>query len=158
MQFRFVILLFLVLLFTSDKANSRVADSVCAAGLGRKSFVFHGQWATGQGGIRRQLTPPYTLTVTLGSVVAYLPFYGRIYRVPTAQELRFMSIDFTATSFTYDLKPGKRNSWILHIAPQNQADAPSLRCTVTNGCYCTLWIRSAGRDPMLYEGVIQALP
>jgi hypothetical protein len=158
MQFRFIILLFSVLLFSPNDAESRVGTSACESALRQKRFTFYAQWANSQHGDRNQLNPPYELTVTAGLVKVYLPFYGRIYKVPSPEELRFMSIDLTFFSFGYSLSQSKKRNWTLDITPNDHRDVRSLSFTITRDCYCSLWVHSAGRTPMVYDGFIEPSP
>jgi hypothetical protein len=150
-------LLLLLCFCTAVDVPVRAADTACIRVLQQKRFVFHAEWATGLRGARRQLIPRYDLVVSPDSVAAYLPYYGRMYTVPTPEELRFMAISFTSLSFDYKLRQSRRRLSLI-INPKDQRNVLELDFNFTPSCACTLTIRSAGRDPMFYEGTIESLP
>jgi hypothetical protein len=147
-----------LLLGSSLSAYGGGVDTSCNRLLKEKRFVFRAQWASPyRGGERRQLVPSYDLIVKQDALNVYLPYYGRMYTVPTPEELRFMSIHFTSRSFGYTLEAGRRGAHYLTIKPKDQPNVQSLSFTVSDACSCSLWIYSSGRDPILYEGLIEEL-
>ena len=126
--------------------------------LSHKTFIFKAQWAIAYTGIRRQLTPPYELFFTSDSVDCYLPFLGRTFTVPTPEELRFMSIHFISKNFSYVMHVRKRFGWDITITPADVRDVRELYFSISHDGSATLTIRSAGRDPISYEGTIVPIP
>ena len=117
-------------------------------------FVFFARWAIAYTGDRKQLTPPYELLVTSDSIDCYLPFMGRMYTVPRPEELQFMSIRFTSKKFSY-METRKRSGWDVTIRPADVRQVQELYFSILGNGSTTLTIRSAGRDPMTYEGTIE---
>ena len=153
--------LFTVLLLLSGCSQLTWAasgDTACLNAVRQKRFVFHAEWATSYSGDRYQLSPPYTLLLTEDSVSAYLPYFGRMYTIPTPEELRFMSIQISSKAFSYKLETGKRGRQNITVDLKDQRDVRSLSFTNTKSCSCTLWVRSTARDLMIYEGTIEELP
>jgi hypothetical protein len=80
-----------------------------------------------------------------------------MYRVPTPEELRFMSIRFTSRKFSYTAKRGKRSGWELTIVPADVKDIQELFFSISRKGWAMLTIRSAGRDQISYEGPLEPL-
>lgn len=150
-------MLLLLCFWTAVAVPVKAADTACIRALQQKRFVFHAEWAKGLRGARRQLIPRYDLLVSPDSVTVYLPYYGRMYTVPTPEELCFMAISFTSHSFDYKLRQS-RSRLSLVINPKDQRNVQEMDFSIARSSACTLTIRSAGRDPMFYEGTIESLP
>jgi len=129
-----------------------------ANAIDNHSFVFYAQWVTAYNGARRQLTPPYELLVTSDSVRCFLPFLGRMYTVPTPEELRFMSIDFISKKFSYEQQKKSKPGWDFTIRPSDVRNVRDLHFRISEGGWTTLTIRSPGRDRVSYEGVTESIP
>lgn len=138
-------------------AFASASDTPCKAAVQQRQFVFHAQWANSYNGYRRQLVPPYELKLTAGSIIAYLPYYGRLYSVPTPDEQRFMAIDINSRSYTFRQAKSKRNKQTFTIDLQGHRDIRSLTFSISSSCWGTLTIQSAARDVMMYEGRIEVL-
>ncbi len=138
-------------------AQEKNARSLADA-IGHHRFVFYAQWVTDYTGHRRQLTPPYELLVTSDSIRCFLPFAGRMYAVPSAEEQRFMSIDFSSKNFGYEAKQNGKRGWDIRIRPRDVKNAPDLHFSISRQGWTSLTIRSSGRDRVSYEGQTEAPP
>ena len=140
-----------------ERAGAGNGDSAFRAAVFGKQFVFRAEWAVAFTGERKQLIPPYELTVSPDSISAYLPFFGRLYTAPTPEDLRFMSIHFTSSKFDYKASPARRGGYHIELAPTDAGDVRRLEFSVERSRAATLTIRSSGRDPMSYEGSMEPL-
>src|SRR5450631_1363581 len=64
-----------------------------------QEYVFRAQTALPMSGAVRQLTSDYDLKIMKGSVVSYLPYFGKAYTAP--MDLNGGGIEFTSKDFDY---------------------------------------------------------
>lgn len=146
-----IVLIYGIVPVSAQKTGQLLRDSAIRQG----HFAFHAQWAVSYNGHRTQLMPTYTFLGTSDSIWCYLPFIGRTYTVPV--ELRFMAIDFTSRKFSFNAKRNRRGEWHISIRPSDVHDITALTFSISKNGWATLLIQSVGRDPMTYEGIVDAL-
>jgi hypothetical protein len=150
--FRFIAVAVVLVLATVPMQGQETSTSTV---IKQQKFVFLANWIIDYQGNRRQLTPPYTLTVTSDSVVCDLPYQGRLYSTPTPADLRLMSIQFTSKKYRYTVKSGKKSGWDITIAPGDARNVQTLYLNVARKGTASLSIRLADRDQVSYDGQIE---
>ena len=132
-------------------------------GLGQKSgienairsqhFTFRALSVTPIHGTSRQLTAgDYTLKVTTDSLIAYLPYIGAQYNVPTPDEMIYGGYKFAVTNYSYTATAGKHGSWEIIMSVSAQRDKQELTLNCSKSGWGELRITSAGKDPITYYG------
>lgn len=117
-----------------------------------KSFVFTAQTARPLRGGIQQLTGGYELTITPGSIIAYLPFYGRAQTLPIGSTDG--GIKFTSTSFQYEPIAGKKG-WSITIKPNDVSNVRQLFLTIYDNGSATLDVMNINRDDISFSGYIR---
>ncbi len=115
-------------------------------------FVFKAQSANPLRGRTIQLTTDYDLRITKDSIVAYLPYYGRV-TSPTYPVGG--GLTFTSTNFRYNTTTGAKG-WEVIIEPQDVTDVRHLQLNITQGGSATLNVISTSRDAISFYGRIAA--
>lgn len=141
----------------AQETKPSTRDSNMSSVIGQQKFVFLANWIIDYQGNRRQLTPPYALTVTSDSIECHLPFQGRLYSAPAPEELQLMSIIFTSKKYGYMVQTGRRSGWDITITPADTRNVRALYFNIANKGWATLSIRSADRDRVSYEGRIEPI-
>lgn len=137
-------------------AQSRSDVSIEPGATGKliraQTFVFKVRNATPFNGQMQQLAPGnYYVSVSRDSVVCYLPYFGRVWTLPT--DVTHMGIDFTSTGFQYTTRQRKKDQEVL-ITFSDRRDVRELRFSIDDDGYATLRVRSTSRDQMSYDGTI----
>jgi hypothetical protein len=134
-----------------DKAAKKTAELKTI--IDAKSYVFKAQYAQPMRGGNRYLTSDYDFNVSKDTLVAYLPYFGRAYVAPINPDDAGMM--FTTTHFDYKVVESK-DGWDISIQPKNAKDVQKLFLTVTKDGYATLRITCLNRDPISYQGYVEA--
>ncbi|NSL85412.1 DUF4251 domain-containing protein [Chitinophaga sp. Mgbs1] len=121
-----------------------------------RNYVFIAQSALPMSGRVRQLTPDFNLTVTADSIISYLPYFGRAYSAPYGSTRS--PLDFKSKQFDYNAAPGKKDGWNITIRPKDQQDIQTISLTVSSDGYASAQVTSNNRQPISFNGVIQAVP
>jgi hypothetical protein len=118
-----------------------------------KNFAFRANQMMPSGGRTRILNETYLFSVAPEQVVADLPYMGRAFTVnygSTDGGMRFQS-----TQFDYDVKPGRKNGWIVTIRPRDQADVRECIMNIYTNGSADLAINSNNRQQIRYDGYLQ---
>jgi hypothetical protein len=121
--------------------------------IDQKSYVFIAQFVQPMRGGSRYVTPDYDFKVGKDSLEAYLPYFGRAFVAPINPDDAGMK--FTATKFDYKVVTNK-NGWDISIKPTDAKDVRIVRISISTNGYATLQITSNNRDPISYQGYIEA--
>ena len=140
----------------AQKPNAAAESDEIGTVIEQQKFVFLASWIIDYQGNRRQLTPPYSLTVTSDSIECHLPYQGRIYSAPPLEDLWLMGIRFTSKKYRM-VHSEKRSGWDINITPEDTRNVQELHFAVASKGWTTLFIRSADRDRVSYEGRIEPL-
>jgi len=62
------------------------------------------------------------------------------------------------TSFEYSVKTAKNGGWEITIVPKDKRELQRMFLTVSEDGYATLRITSSNRDPISFDGTIEAPP
>jgi len=134
-----------------DRSAKKIAE--IKKMIDAKSYVFKAQYAQPLRGGERYLTSEYDFNVGKDTLVAYLPYFGRAYVVPIYPDDAGMM--FTTTHFDYKVVENK-DGWAVSINPKDAKDVQKMYITITKDGYATLQITSLNRDPISYQGYIEA--
>jgi len=120
-----------------------------------QSFTFNAQYALPLRGGQKYLSPDYyDLKIVKDSVIAYLPFYGRVYMDPPLNP-DDAGIKFTSTKFAYKSVPRKKGGWTITIIPNDTKFASKLLLDVFPNGTAYLQVSSNTRDQMSFNGYIK---
>jgi hypothetical protein len=117
-----------------------------------KNFVFQAQSVQPSGGASRQLTTGYELRVSMDTLIAQLPYFGRAYAAP--MDMRGGGIEFTSTDFAYTLEAKKKGRWNISIEPKDGKDVRQMNLSVSENGYASLQVLSNNRDPISFSGIV----
>jgi hypothetical protein len=117
-----------------------------------KNYIFKAQFADPQNGRNQSLTSEYDLTVKPGTVIAYLPYFGRTYVAPANPSEG--GIKFTSTDFEYTLGKRKKHSWEIAIKPRDAADVRELNLTIFDNGTASLRVNSMNRQSITFRGYV----
>ena len=140
-----------VLLLTSASAQTKSDIKSLVDG---KNFVFSAQTVLPSTGSVRQLTSGYyTLRFSKDTLVADLPYFGRAYSAPIDPTQG--GLKFTSKDFDYAVKE-KKKEWDITIKPHDAGDASQIYLTVYDNGTAYLQVVSINRQPITFNGVIEA--
>lgn len=123
--------------------------------INNQSYVFIAQSSMPPGpSPDRQLNGNYDLTVTKDSVISYLPYFGRAYTAP--MDPTKGGIQFTSTKFDYKVTARKKGGWTIVIKPHDTQEANQLILNVSSAGYTTLQVIGVNRQPITFNGVVDA--
>ncbi|HVU98283.1 MAG TPA: DUF4251 domain-containing protein [Puia sp.] len=117
-------------------------------------YVFKAQTALPLSGRSRNLTSDYDLRVSPGSVVSYLPYFGRAYQATIGETKS--PLDFTSKDFEYTSTPGKKDGWTVTIKPKDYREVQSMTLNISSEGYATLQVISTNRQAISFNGVVSA--
>ena len=158
MQKVFLLLALVVSMTARAQSSDKSAKGAAAikALVESQNYVFKPQTVMPLTGRARQLNYDYRLTVTTGSIVSELPYFGRAY-APAPYEPTNSPMSFTTKSFDYTLQPRKKGGWDVTIKPKDlKQDIQQLYLSISDDGYANLRIISVNRDAISYNGSISA--
>jgi hypothetical protein len=135
----------------SGKKKSDNKEALIKHLIDSQNFVFKAQSVMPLGGRTRQLTSDYDLRVSKGSVVSYLPYFGRAY---SATPGATGGIEFTSKDFEYNIKENKKGGWDVVIKPKDTHDVRELFLTIFKNGRADLLVTSTDRQNISYTGYI----
>lgn len=119
-----------------------------------QSFVFKAQTMSPASGSVRQLTTDYyTVTISKNGIVSDLPYFGRAYSAPidpTQGGLQFKSRDYD-----YSVQ-AKKKKWDIAIKTHDVPDAAQMYLTLYADGTAYLQVNSVNRQPISFNGVVEA--
>ncbi|MDP9081495.1 MAG: DUF4251 domain-containing protein [Bacteroidota bacterium] len=139
-----------------DKKAARVATITKI--VTDKNYVFEANYVIPQRGNSRSLSYGYDVVVSKDTIVAYLPYFGRVTLAPS--DPSDGGVKFTSTNFSYVEKPGKKGGFDITITPkennmQGSKDVRYLRLNISENGYASLQVFSNNRDPISFNGTIE---
>lgn len=117
-----------------------------------KNFVFKAESVNPPRGRFRQLTSEYDLVVSVDTVIAFLPYFGRAYSAPINPSEG--GIKFTSSDFDYTVEKKKKRSWEVFIKPKDVNDAQELYLTIFDNNRATLRVNNVNRESISFNGYI----
>lgn len=117
-------------------------------------FTFVAEFIQPLGGGQRYLTDEYDLRVKKDSVIAWLPYIGRVYLdAPIFPDDN--GVKFSSTKFDYKITPGKKGGWAINISMADVKRSSKLVLDISSSGSAYLQILSNTRDPVAYLGYIK---
>ena len=117
-------------------------------------YTFVAEYVQPLGGVEHYLTTEYDLRVTKDSVIAYLPYFGRVY-----MDVPYNSTDdgikFTSTKFDYKTDLKKKGGWTITINLNDVRRTSKLYLEVFQNGSATLQAISNSRDAITFLGHIK---
>ena len=117
-----------------------------------KSFTFSASTVQPTAGRTRQLTPGYTLDIKNDSLIADLPYFGRVYNVDYGASSG--GYDFISTKFDYRQSANKKGGWTIQLKLKDRSDPNQLTLFISETGHTTVTIISNNRQPISYSGVL----
>jgi len=139
---------------TTKQAKAAAKAAAVKGKIDAQSYTFKAEYALPMRGGQRYLTSEYDLRVTKDSVIAYLPYFGRVYMsAPLTPEEN--GIMFTSTKFDYKVSPKKKGGWLITIAPANVKYVNKLMLDVSPNGAASLNVTSNFRDVINFTGYMK---
>ncbi len=155
--FTLILTLGFVALHAQDSAKKKPSKEDVVKGLiEKKEYVFVAQMALPMAGGSRQLTSYYDFKVYGDTLKSDLPYYGRAFSAPIDPSKG--GITFTSTDFEYTVTDRKKGGWDITITPRNNADWRQFVLTVFTNGSSSLRASSNNRQPISFNGYIDARP
>lgn len=119
-----------------------------------KKYIFVAQYVQPLGGGQKYLTSDYDLRVTKDSVIAFLPYYGRVY-MDVPYNPTDDGVKFTSTKFDYKIKEKKKGGWLITITLNDVRRTRQVTLDIYTNGSATLQATSNSRDPISFLGYIK---
>lgn len=132
-----------------QEKSARITNKINA-----RKYTFVAEYVQPLGGTQKYLTTEYDLRITKDSVIAYLPYFGRVYMdVPYNPDDD--GIKFASTKFDYKVEPKKKGGWLISIKLNDVRRTSQLIIEVFTNGTATLQANSNSRDPINFLGYIK---
>lgn len=122
--------------------------------LNDRRYIFEATYMNPMRGGARALTSDYDMHIKGDTIISYLPYYGQAYQAPMDPTKN--ALEFTSTKFVYSVNTLKKGGWEITIVPKDNRDVQKMFLTVSEDGYATLRITSTNRDPISFDGTIEA--
>ena len=126
-------------------------EEVLTSAIEKKSYTYRVQSVTPMKGGTRQLNPGYTLTVKGDTLIANLPYFGRVYQSTIGGDAGF---NFTSYVFDYQVKPRKKGGWIVTIKTKDLPSQRQFNLTVSKNGSTSLSVLCSDRESISYYGAL----
>lgn len=101
------------------------------------------------------LSSYYDVKVSLDTVQAYLPYYGRAYTAPI--DPNEGGIKFVSTNFDYNIKEGKKaGNWLITIQTKDTSRPYTLYFDLWNNGTARLSVHDRNKQTISFQGDIEA--
>ena len=153
-----LLLLFFITTANAQQTPKQLKAQQKAASITHKihdqNFTFIAQYAQPLGGTQKYLTSEYDLHIKKDSVIAWLPYFGRVYMdVPYGDTDN--GIKFTSTKFDYKIVEKKKGGWTITINLKDVRRTQKLSLDVFTNGSATLQAVSNSRDAIFFTGYIK---
>jgi hypothetical protein len=152
-HFRCLFVIFLVIgvsISFAQSVNGQSTDALQSA-IEHKTYTYRVQSVSPMKGGTRQLNPGYTLTVKGDTLVANLPYFGRVYQSSIGADGGF---NFTSYTFDYEIKPRKKGGWNVSIKTKDLPSQRQFNLTVSKNGSTSLTVLCSDRESISYYGVL----
>jgi hypothetical protein len=139
--------------FAQDKPAQKTEKLVYKNMVDSQHFIFSAQSAMPMRGAVRNLTSPYDVSITKGSLISNLPYFGRAYSAtynPSGSTL-----GFTSTKFSYLVTLRKKNEWEVIVKPEDNMEIQQYLFLIYDNGSASLNVTFNSRDPITFNGIIQ---
>lgn len=134
------------------QTDNNQTSGVLQRAIENKSYTLQVQSVSPMKGGTRQLNPGYILTVKGDTLIANLPYFGRVYQAALGADGGF---NFTSYEFDYQVKPGKKDGWNVSIKTKDQPSQRKFNLTITKSGSASLAVLSSDRESISYYGVLE---
>lgn len=139
---------------TTNKDKKVAKEAAIKKMMDAKHYTFVANYMLPQRGGAKTLTSEYDLRITRDSLIAFLPYYGRVYYdVPYGGADG--GIKFTSTKFNYEVKDKKKGGWEITIKPADVKNIDRLLLNISADGYASLSVTSTNRDFITYDGYLK---
>ncbi len=146
-----VMLFSIVVLVSSAQDKSDQTTETLQAAIGQKSYTYLVQSVTPMKGGARQLNPGYILTIKGDTLIANLPYFGRVYQSAVNADAGF---NFTSYTFDYQVKPRKKGGWNVSIKTKDQPSQRQFNLTISKSGSTSLTVLCSDRESISYYGIL----
>lgn len=94
----------------------------------------------------------YNVRITPDSLISYLPYFGRSFKAPIAQDEA--GYQFTSTKFTFEKSVNKKGGWQISINTQDTREGVRMSFIITNNGYASLTVNSNNKQSISYYGYL----
>jgi len=147
-----ILLVFMLPVFSVLSYAQKGTEPQIRQAVESKQYVFLAERLHPQSGMSRVLTQGYDLTISADKVVAYLPYYGRVYTPMLNSD---GGIKFTSSDFEYS-KTAVKDGWEISIRPKDVPLVSRMQMTVFDNGTANLYITSNNRESVSYSGKIKS--
>jgi hypothetical protein len=144
-------LLILFAVIFNLSGNTQTKDTDYKQLITSKNFVFRAQSALSQTGKDWPLTPQYDLTISGDSVIAWLPYFGRVYSAPYGETDGGIKFSSASSAFSLTEKKGK---FEVAIKPKDLRESLQLYLSIFDNGRASLLITSSNRQSISFDGYI----
>jgi len=140
---------------SKGKLRKEAKEAAIKDSIGSGRYTFSAEYAQPLQGVQRYLTPDYyDLRIRKDSVIADLPYFGRVYMDVPVYPVDD-GVKFTSTKFDYTVTPGKKGGWTVVITLHDQTRTRLLRLDVSKDGSTYLQVLSNTRDQIGFTGYIK---
>ncbi|WP_461453061.1 DUF4251 domain-containing protein [Mucilaginibacter sp.] len=139
---------------TAKQARQQEKAKAITDKINSLKYTFVAEYVQPLGGRQRYLTSEYDLRVTPDSVIAYLPYFGRVY-MDVPYNPSDDGIKFTSTKFDYKIDPKKKGGWTIIIDLHDVKRTSQIYLQVFTNGSATLQATSNTRDAITFLGHIK---
>ncbi len=150
----FSVLLMFVYSFNSTKNEFKNKHKTVFVHSDTAEFLFLARTAMPTGGSIRQLTGDYDIKVSKGSIVSYLPYFGRVYNSTGQTD---GGIKFTSSKFEFKSTIGKKGNKEIIIKIKDVQDIQQLIFNISTSGQASLQVTSANRQPITFYGEVKPI-
>ncbi len=148
---RYCLLIFFSISITISFSQDTQSTDALQSAIEKKSYTYLVQSVTPMKGGMRQLNPGYALTIKGDTLVANLPYFGRVYQAAYGADGGF---NFTSYQFDYQIKTSKKGGWNVSIKTKDQPSQRKFNLTVSKNGSASLTVLCSDRESISYYGTL----
>jgi hypothetical protein len=152
------LLMFIITNANAQQTAKQIKEQQKAASIKHKideqKYTFIAQYALPLRGGQRYLTSDYDLHVKKDSVIAWLPYFGRVY-MDVPYNPTDDGIKFTSTKFDYKITEKKKGGWTVTIVLKDVRRSQKLLMDIFPNGSASLQVLSNSRDAISFNGYIK---
>jgi hypothetical protein len=139
---------------TTKKEKQAAKEAAIKKSVEAKHYTFVATYMLPQRGGAKSLTSEYDLRITKDSLIAFLPYYGRVY-YDAPYGGADGGIKFTSTKFNYEVKDKKKGGWEITIKTTDVKNTDRLLLNISADGYASLSVTSTNRDFITFDGYLK---
>ena len=134
-----------------DKAQADMVQKL----IDSHRYMFVAQSALPMSEGVRMLTSDYDVKVKHDTLESYLPYYGKAYTGIIGSSDN--GLQFKTTSYDYDIKPDKKDGWIVGLKPKSMNSVQNMVLSISSLGYANLQVNFRDRQAISFNGYIQEI-